>query len=510
MDAAHGLRSGALCGRVVTRGRAFAARVLHTGSAGDAASASSRRMFANIALQIGTRVLTTGVGLVTLAVLARALGVRDFGVWTAALAFVGIFGTLTELGLTNAATLGMTDDPEREGQWLGALVALRAAFTVAASLACVGAIALGLNGDGHVREVTLIFAITLLSAPASALMTVFQSRVRSGMSAAIVVMQTCLLTGGVIVLAALHAGIVSFAWMFVGVAIVVSLAQVLVARRVVKLAVRRGRQLWRPMMRVAVPLGLASVLIFVYYRVDAVLLFQLASAKEAGVYGAAYRFLDPLTALPALVMATLFPVLSAVRRSDPARLRRLVQSCADYMLVVSLPALAVTLVLSGAIIDLVYGPGFDRAAGVLPILTGAFVSICFGSLAGFLAPLLDLQWRLAIFAAIGAVANVALNLVLIPPYGAFGSAWATLVTELLTMMLLLGTGLRALHLRLSPRRMVRTTLAAMLMTGVMLLARPLGLVPALAVGSVVYVGALFALRVVSVAEIRTLRAHRTG
>jgi len=497
-------------GRVVTRARALAARLLHPGSAGDAASASGRRMFANVALQLGSRVLTTGLGVVTLAVLARALGVRDFGVWTAALAFVGLFTTLTEMGLTNAATLGMTGEPEREGEWLGALTALRGLFSIAASIACAGAIVLGLNGDGQVRQVTLILAITLLSAPASALMTVFQSRVRSGMSVAIVVMQTCLLTGGVIVLATLDADVVSFAWMFVGVGLLVAVAETVAARRVATLALRRGRQLWRPLARVALPLGLASVLIFVYYRVDAVLLFQLASAKEAGVYGAAYRFLDPLTALPALVMGTLFPVLSAVRHSDPARLRRLVQSCADYMLAVSLPVLAVTLVLSGAIINLVYGPGFGRAAGVLPILTGAFVSICFGSLAGFLAPLLDLQWRLAIYSAIGAAANVGLNLVLIPQYGAFGSAWATLVTEVLTMMLLLGTGLRALHLRLSPRRMVRATLAAALMAGAMLLTRPLGLLPALSVGGLVYVGALFALRVVSIAEIRTLRAQRVA
>ena len=43
------------------------------------------------------------------------------------------------------------------------------------------------------------------------------------------------------------------------------------------------------------------------------------------MYGAAYRFLSPLLFLPAAVMSSFFPVLSAVHEHDPDRVRRLVQ-----------------------------------------------------------------------------------------------------------------------------------------------------------------------------------------
>ena len=139
----------------------------------------------------------------------------------------------------------------------------------------------------------------------------------------------------------------------------------------------------------------------------------------------------------------------------------------------------------------------------------AFVVICYGTLAGNLSVLLDLRWRFALYTTIGAVANVALNLVLIPPYGAYGSAWATVATETITMALMLATCLRAMQLRPHPAKTLRIIALAAGMTGAMILAKPLGLIPAGTIGVLVYAGGLLALRVVNRDELRAL-AGRGG
>jgi PST family polysaccharide transporter len=309
-------------------------------------------------------------------------------------------------------------------------------------------------------------------------------------------------------LAATHASVVGFAIAYTALIALIAVLQVGATHRLAHIAWRAGKQLWRPLLRVAIPLGIAGILITIYYQVDSVLLLQIAGPREAGVYGAAYGFLSPLAFLPAAVMSSFFPVLSAVHRQDPGRVRRLVQIAADSMGVISLPILAGTIALSDQIVHLLYGSEYTSAGGLLPILMIAFVSICFGSLAGFLAPILNLQWRLAIYSGIGATANVVLNLVLIPSYGAYGSAWATVATEILTMMLMLGTSLRVLRLRIAPWRLLRTLALASAMTGVMFLAAPLGLLPAGVIGVLFYVGGLFALRIVYLEELRALRAQR--
>jgi O-antigen/teichoic acid export membrane protein len=493
---------------MLTRAKALPRRLLHGGAAGDAGLAQGRHIASNVVVQLVARAISMAISVITVSLTARTLDPEGFGVWSGSLAFVGLFATLTDLGFTTAAMQRMAADPEREHAWLGALAVARGGLSLVAGAVCAVAIPLLLGGGHDAHVVAWIMTATVLTSGANALMSVFHSRLRAGVALSFSVLHSALWLTAVVVLAVVDASVVAFAAAYVGILCVIAALQLRTTRRLADIAWREGLRLWRPLLRIAFPLGIAGVLITVYYQVDSVLLLSIAGPEEAGIYGAAYRVIEPLTFLPAAVMASFFPVLSAVRARDPARVNRLVQVAADYMLIISLPVLAATVALSGPIVDLLYGPGYDRAAGLLPILMLAFVFICLGTLSGFLAPLVDLQWRLALYSAIGAAANVGLNLLLIPPHGAYGSAWATVATELLTMTLMLSTSLRRLRLRLVPWRILRTLVVAAAAGAAMAAAGELGLVPGLVAGAVVYPAGLLALRVVRVEELRSLRRQK--
>jgi O-antigen/teichoic acid export membrane protein len=493
---------------MLTRAMALPRRLLQGGAAGDAGVAGGQRIASNVLVQLAARAITMSISIVTVSLTARTLDPTGYGVWNGVSSYVGLFGVLTDLGFTTAAMQKMTAEPERESEWLGALAGARTALSVLAMTLCALSIPLFLTNTNHSYAVAFILTLTILSTGAATLMSVFQSRLRSGLVLSFTVLQAFLWLGLVVSLAATHASVVGFAIAYTALIGLIAVLQIGVTHRLAHIAWRAGSRLWRPLLRVAIPLGIAGILITIYYQVDSVLLLQISGPHEAGVYGAAYGFLAPLAFLPAAVMSSFFPVLSAVYQDDPGRVRRLVQIAADSMGVISLPILAGTIALSDQIVHLLYGSAYESAGGLLPILMIAFVSICFGSLAGFLAPILNLQWRLAIYSGIGAAANIVLNLALIPSYGAYGSAWATVATEILTMTLMLGTGLRALHLRIVPWRLLRTLALASAMTGVMFLATPLGLIAAGAIGVMFYAGGLFALRIVYPEELRALRAQR--
>ena len=165
-------------------------------------------------------------------------------------------------------------------------------------------------------------------------MTVFQTRMRSGLAVSFTILQAILWLAAVIALA-VWTDRVAFALANVLVILIISILQIGVTRRLARIAWRAGLRLWGPLTRVAVPLGVASVMITIYYQVDSVLLLQIAGPEEAGIYGAAYGFLGPLLFLPAAIMGSFFPVLSTVYKSDPARAGRLVQICADIMAVIA-------------------------------------------------------------------------------------------------------------------------------------------------------------------------------
>lgn len=479
------------------------------GRPGDAARAGGRRIALTAVTQIVFRGMNVGLGVATYAILARSLGPSDFGVWATALAFVSLFQFLTDFGVEQVGIQRMSQEPEREAEWLGAVLGVRSLGAVGASLICLAALQL-LSEEGNVRVVGMVLAITILGTAPGSLLAVFESRLRAGVTMTLLTLQSLSWFGGVVLVAVLGGDVLDYAWAFVVAAIITSLGHLVATRRFARVALRRGRELWRPMVRVALPLGIAGVMSTIYYRIDAVLVFELASAREAGFYGAAYRFLDPLHLFPMGVMGAIFPVLAAVHGRDPERVRRLVQAGADYLAVVSLPILAGSLALSGPLVRLVFGPGFERAAGLVPILMLAFIFVSFGYLSGYLVPVLGLQWRFAAYATGGAVANVVLNVLLIPRYGAYGAAWTTVATEAFVLTLCLVTVLRALGVVPVPGRILRTAVAAGLMAASTALAVRAGLAAGIAAAVVTYPLMLVVLRVVVPGEVRGFLADRSA
>ncbi len=84
-----------------------------------------------------------------------------------------------------------------------------------------------------------------------------------------------------------------------------------------------------------------------------------------------------------------------------------------------------------------FGSRYAAAAPPLQILAGGALFVFATWILHAAAISTNLDRRLLLTTAIGLGANVALNIVLIPRYGISGAAWATVLAEGLTVLLLL-------------------------------------------------------------------------
>jgi O-antigen/teichoic acid export membrane protein len=274
-------------------------------------------------------------------------------------------------------------------------------------------------------------------------------------------------------------------------------------RRLATIHVRASRPLWKELARFAVPVGIAGMLTLAYGRIDQVLVFQLAGANDAGLYGAMYRILNTSAFVPMAVMTTLFPVLSAVNRDE---MRRLVQRACEYLAMASLPIFAFVLVASAQIVHLLFGPDFVQGHNALKILMGAFVAICFGYVGGSMIIVLRLQRIFIRYAVVALVINVGLNLIFVPKYGYIAAAWITLVTEVVVQLLTLRAVFHEISLRPGYARFLRVGLAAAAM-GLAVWALKMAGAPLTVLviaAAATYPAALLGLRAISPAELRTL------
>jgi O-antigen/teichoic acid export membrane protein len=465
----------------------------------------ARRASLDIGVQVLGRVANLALGVVVTSIIARSLGSDGFGEWSTIFAVTQIATNFGELGLTQVAVGRAAGEPDREGEWLGALVSLRVLLAVPGTLLAL-AVILAIAPNHAARIAGVLIAATVLVGAPTAIGAIFQLRVRNDLTIAIMTLNSVVWGAGAITIALLTQSVVALAAIFLGVSALTTGVTVVRARRLLGASLAAHRERWRALLRVGLTLGAAGMLVTLYVKLDQVLVFVYAGSHQAGLYGAAYRILDQIQFIPSSVMTTLFPLIATAHPRERERVRGLRQAAAEYLTMASLPALAFTVVAAGPIIALLFGPQYAQAAPALPILMGAFVSISFGYLAGNMVVILELQRRFLRYAAVGLLLNASLNIVLIPRYGFLAAAWITLLTEVVVMSLTMRAVLGELAMRPRVGRFARILAAALGMGLCCWLAASLGapLAALLAVAALSYPALLLAVGALTPAQLRGL------
>jgi O-antigen/teichoic acid export membrane protein len=386
----------------------------------------------DIAGQLALRSVNLALGLVTTVVLVRALGDTGFGQWATVFAVMGLAGSFGMIGLNNVTVERAAAEPQRAPAWVGSLVTLRALLSPPLTVASL-AICLALADTTAMRIAAAIVHTALLTSALASARVVFQLRVRNAVVSAVELAGGVGWLLGVALVALLGGGLVAIAITFAAVQHATNLALLWLAFRTHPIRIRGGRSLWRPLLRLGLPVGLASLVALGYARVGQVFVFELAGAREAGLYGAARRLYEPLGFVPGSIMTTLFPLLVAARAQGAAQIGRLFNTAIDYLLLFSLPALTISLAGPEEIAVTLFGAEFARAGEALPILMAAFVLISVGHLSGYLIITYGLQRRFVLVTLLALGLTVVANLAFVPAHGFIAAVWVTLATEALVV-----------------------------------------------------------------------------
>jgi O-antigen/teichoic acid export membrane protein len=469
----------------------------------------ARRAAGDVVGQVVARGLNALVGAGVTIVLVRALGPRGYGDWSALLAVIAIVGYLTSLGLDEVAVRQAAMDPRRESTWISALVSLELMLSVPVTIAALVA-TLVIAHDDATRLAAILLSLTCLLSALSSVRAVFQLRIRNSWTAGFELLNGVLWAIGVFVIAAAGAGIVAFAAAFLAASAVVTLAQVLLARRQTRLRLRGGRSARAQLIRIGVPFAIASLLYLSYTQIDQVLVFELAGRRAAGLYGAASKVFDRAMVIPGSILATMFPLIAVAYKEDMVRMRGLIQTAVEVVLVATLPLVSLVAVIGRPLMRLLFGAAFAPAGPALSVLMLVFAISAFSYIAGDLVIVLRLQRRYIVYATAGLIVNVALNVLLIPVYGFIAAAWVCLFTELLVIGLALRAALTTIDQRLRLGRIVRIVGVSGAGALAALLAREAGL-PLVPIGGAWLVATACAWLVLhpwSITEVRTLLSGR--
>jgi O-antigen/teichoic acid export membrane protein len=474
-----------------------------------AAPPSSRRALGDILVQVVGRLANGVLGVAVLVIIARLLGTEEFGRWSTLLAIIVLSGPLTELGITQVAVARAAGQPRHEPEWLGALLAVRTILALVATVLCIGTV-LALSDGGEMALAGVLLSGTVLLAGLGASTAVFQLRTRNDLTVLSITANSVVWTIAVVAVGLVDGGLVPLAACFLGAATATLAFQVVLALRHTTISLDGWRSRGRELVRVGLPLSIGTILVLAYGRADQLMVYGLAGELEAGLYGAAYRILDQSTVIPMSVTVTLYPILVRAWASDPARVHFLLQRALEVLVAIGLGALAFAIPCGGDALALLFGDEFRAAGPSLAILMGVFLLICVNYLNGSVVLMLDLQKRVLAYSAVGLVVNITLNFLLIPPYGYVAAAWATLVTEVVVVVLTGRATIAAMGWRPDLPVILRAAVAAaitcVVLTVLAAADTPIGLL--LVLTPLLYGGLLVLLRGVRLAE--TIAIVRRG
>ncbi len=202
-----------------------------------------------------------------------------------------------------------------------------------------------------------------------------------------------------------------------------------------KIKIRFNRKFSIAFLRKSYPYALLILLMSFYNRIDGVMLERLLPAplgqQQAGIYAQAFRLLDAVSMFGVLVAGLLLPIFAKmIKQREPVG--QMINLSFTFLFVTAVVVAVSSIFYNHEIMDVLYHSNTEHSSEILGILMTGFIGIATTYVFGTLLTANGSMKQLNIMAFIGMVINVSLNLILIPRYQAFGSAYASLFTQIVT------------------------------------------------------------------------------
>jgi O-antigen/teichoic acid export membrane protein len=374
-------------------------------------------------------VINTGLAIYAI----RTFSVEEYGHFAIALALIGIFGVLSETGISTASLRSMSTDHPGEANYLGvALVAELVTSVVIAPLMLPVGLLLG-----YPPEVIALLGIGVVYLFFQGFLAALDATFRARR---VLVFPALLLALQAVVTGAAGAALISsgsgppglVTAMGLGYAAAAVAAFALVRSRLKIPIVLKGKaRKVTPFLRTALPIAATGGITIVYERIDLLMVSKLDSTSAAAIYGVVLTALAISAILPSIIAPAYFPLLAAGLKDAPELARESFFFLWRLFLLLSVPIALFLAFGSDDLVTAVLGNRYESAGTPLAIFGGCIVLGFLNYLLWYALLAAYRERRRLLILAISLGINVGLNILLIPPYGPTGAAVALVVSDVL-------------------------------------------------------------------------------
>jgi PST family polysaccharide transporter len=370
------------------------------------------------------------IGLFIGAWMARSLGPANLGALNYAITLVALFWSAATPGIDSIAIRELVRSPHEKQYLLGATFYLKIIGCLLSIVLALVAVFLLRPGDTESATLVAIIAAGKIFTPLETIDLWFKSQLNSRL--AVIAKNIAFTCSSVVrvVLLFYSAGTSAFAWVLV-------LESFLTGACLMTIYNRYGCSLyaWRykgetilQLLRDSWPIIITNITVIINLNIDKIILRELMNNEALGLYSAAVSISGSWYFVPLALGTSMYPALAKAHDTDKSLYIKRSRQLYDFTALLCIGIAILTTVFSDKIVRLLYGAGYAGCAPVLMIHVWSGLFLLLASASGRNLNI-ENENRIVLYRGlVGAVANIALNYLLIPYYGIIGVAYASVLS----------------------------------------------------------------------------------
>ncbi|MBW7888681.1 MAG: flippase [Bacteroidetes bacterium] len=407
-------------------------------------SPTLKKILSNLTWLSVDRVVRLFGAVVVNAMLVRYLGPEKNGIYSFALAFVGMFAPLATLGLDAIVIRDIIRVPERKNEILGSAFGLRLTGALSAFIFAVIGIYLTRPDDRLTQLLVLLSASATIFQAFDVIDYWFQSQVLSKYTVYARNIAFILLNAAKIIFIFANAELYIFV-------LLSSLEFLVAACGLVVVYQQNGFSVlqWRfrfdfatSLLTNSWPIIISDLAVFAQIRIDQVMIGQFLSNTDVGYYAAAQKVSEPLNFIPMIIMSSVFPVIVKTKEWSEEEYNNRMTNLYRLMFIICMLICIPLAVFSSQIVHILYGKAFAFSGTLLSLLIWSRFYTFFGTARSIFISTENLFKHALICSVSGIIVSVTANYFLLQAVGIYGSIIATHLGFLTTIFIIDGISKR--------------------------------------------------------------------
>lgn len=384
---------------------------------------------------ISERVLQMIISLVVGVISARYLGPSNYGTLNYGASLINIFSAITKLGLDSIIIKEYIDKKEKNGEILGTAMVMRLISSLFSVIMILILVLIMKPNNNTILVVTLLQSTALFFQIYELIDFWFQARLQSKYVA--IAKSTAYIIVAIykITLLILKKPVEWFAFSTALDYIIIFIIMILMYKKSKGQSIRFSKTIAKKLIKNSYHFILSGLMVTIYTQMDKLMIGNMLDEEQVGLYSIATAICVMWGFIPEALINSIRPTIYEAKKTDEELyLIKLKQLYAIIFWIGIFFALGIT-IFSKLIINILYGKEYLAARKALIIAVWYTGLSYLGSARGTWIVCENKNKYVKKYIIYGAIVNLILNSILIPTIGICGAAIATLVTQIVVVLM---------------------------------------------------------------------------